>query len=341
MTHRFRHCQMWLALASLSLVSSSTIAGDTKLENMQQFPNPSGSAATFSTTGKVDLTGPFFQSLGTNGRSCATCHQASDGWTIIPAHLQQRFDATGGTDPVFRTVDGSNAPNLDVSTLDARRSAYSMLLSKGLIRIGIGIPAGARVRSRRRGRSLRVRERDRAFALSPAAAVDQSCVPEHRDVGRPRDLQGPDLQSLPRQHHDLLRDGAVRPRRPVELGDDDARARRGVERRAAPGDRRLRIDALHCAGLRQRCRRAPRGRRHRRAGLPVGSEQLLRHQRCDRRRLPDAQPVQRDRHDRVRRLEQVHRQRLRSVAQRGPSVGPARPDNLQHASRSRLSASRD
>jgi cytochrome c peroxidase len=142
MTHCFRHCQAWLALASLSLVSSSTIADDSKLENMQAFPNPSGSAATFSTTGKVDLTGPFFQSLGTNGRSCGSCHQPSDGWTITPPHLQQRFDATDGTDPVFRTVDGSNAPNLDVSTVDARRSAYSMLLSKGLIRIGIGIPTG-------------------------------------------------------------------------------------------------------------------------------------------------------------------------------------------------------
>jgi hypothetical protein len=81
--------------------------------------------------------------LGTNGRSCGSCHQPSDGWTIIPSHLQQRFDSTGGTDPVFRTVDGSNAPNLDVSTVDARRSAYSMLLSKGLIRIGIGIPTNA------------------------------------------------------------------------------------------------------------------------------------------------------------------------------------------------------
>ena len=145
MTDRFRHSQTWLALASLSLLSTSAIAGDTKLANMQKFPNPTGSAATFSTTGSVDLTGPFFQNLGTNGRSCGSCHQASDGWTITPPHLQQRFDATGGTDPVFRTVDGSNAPDLDVSTVDARRSAYSMLLTKGLIRIGIGIPTGPKV----------------------------------------------------------------------------------------------------------------------------------------------------------------------------------------------------
>jgi len=39
--------------------------------------------------------------------------------------------------------DGSNSPNADVSTVEARRSAYSMLLSKGLIRVGIAIPETA------------------------------------------------------------------------------------------------------------------------------------------------------------------------------------------------------
>jgi len=142
MIHRFRLRPIWLLLAGLSLVSIPSLAGDTALPNMLRFPNPTGFAATFSTTGKVDLTGPFFQSLGTNGRSCGSCHQPSDGWTVTPAHLQQRFDASDGTDPVFRTNDGANAPELDVSTVDARRSAYSMLLSKGLIRVGIGMPSG-------------------------------------------------------------------------------------------------------------------------------------------------------------------------------------------------------
>ncbi len=54
--------------------------------------------------------------------------------------MQERFDATGGTDPLFRTVDGSNSPNADVSTLDARRNAYSMLLRKGVIRVGLPLP---------------------------------------------------------------------------------------------------------------------------------------------------------------------------------------------------------
>jgi hypothetical protein len=113
------------------------------LPNDFPFKNPSGFAATFSTTGSIDLTGPFFQSLGANGRACVSCHAPSDAFSITPPHLQDRFDETGGTDPIFRPVDGSNAPNLDVSTVTARRKAYSMLLTKGVIRIGIGIPDSA------------------------------------------------------------------------------------------------------------------------------------------------------------------------------------------------------
>lgn len=106
--------------------------------------NQNGLAGTFNVNGdNVGLDGPFFTSFGTNGRVCATCHEPTDGWTITPAHLQVRFDLSGGTDPVFRTVDGSTSPNADVSTVSKRRTAYSMLLSKGDIRIGIGIPSNA------------------------------------------------------------------------------------------------------------------------------------------------------------------------------------------------------
>jgi hypothetical protein len=62
---------------------------------------------------------------------------------MTPLDVQARFAATGGLDPVFRTNDGSNSPTADVSTVGARRSAYSMLLGKAVIRVGIGIPAGA------------------------------------------------------------------------------------------------------------------------------------------------------------------------------------------------------
>jgi cytochrome c peroxidase len=106
--------------------------------------NPSGVLRTISTDGdRLDFSNPFFRSLGTNGRACASCHVASSAWTITPSELQQRFRATDGLDPVFRTVDGSNSPNAEVSTVKARQKAFSMLLNKGVIRIGLPIPAGA------------------------------------------------------------------------------------------------------------------------------------------------------------------------------------------------------
>jgi hypothetical protein len=111
--------------------------------NNHQYNDSSGTVSSYSTVGFIDQTGPFFQALGSNGRMCFTCHQTDQAWSITPAGVQARFDATSGTDPIFRPVDGANSPDAPVSTVDQRRAAYSMLLSKGLIRIGLPIPAGA------------------------------------------------------------------------------------------------------------------------------------------------------------------------------------------------------
>ncbi len=126
-----------------AMLTSNLIAEDEQQGPFMIFENPSGYAATFNTAGQIDESNPFFQSLGTNGRSCSTCHQASDGWTVVPSHIQQRFVATGGTDPIFRLVDGANSPNADVSSVEARIAAYSMLLTRGLIRVGMAIPDNA------------------------------------------------------------------------------------------------------------------------------------------------------------------------------------------------------
>jgi hypothetical protein len=111
--------------------------------NNKNFPNDEGIARTFNVQGFTRLDSLFSTSLGTNGRTCFTCHDPANGWSIGPDNLQARFDASGGTDPVFRTNDGSNSPNADVSTVEARRAAYSMLLTHGDIRVGRGIPEGA------------------------------------------------------------------------------------------------------------------------------------------------------------------------------------------------------
>jgi cytochrome c peroxidase len=122
-----------------------------RLPNDLPFRDPTGFVTTVSSAGYVDLTNEFFQDLGTNGRRCVSCHEPSAGWTVTPPHLRALFDASrGGELPdalglsaIFRTNDGSNSPSADVSTLSARRSAYSQLLTKGLIRVGLPVPAGA------------------------------------------------------------------------------------------------------------------------------------------------------------------------------------------------------
>src|SRR5439155_17383771 len=112
--------------------------------NGAKFPNSAGTSTTYSTTGAIVLNGAFFQSLGTNGRSCGTCHQPSDGMSVSAAHVQRRFEATAGLDPIFRTVDGSNCNHdIDVSTVAGRSTAYSLLRTRGLIRVAIQVPAYA------------------------------------------------------------------------------------------------------------------------------------------------------------------------------------------------------
>jgi cytochrome c peroxidase len=114
------------------------------IPKFQVFGDPDGAFATINVGGPTDTSAnPFFLDMGTNGRRCVTCHEPSDAFSITPPHLQQRFDATNGTDPIFRPVDGATCPTADVSTVEKRREAYSLLLSRGLIRVFLAVPADA------------------------------------------------------------------------------------------------------------------------------------------------------------------------------------------------------
>src|SRR5438067_3381123 len=75
------------------------------IPNFAGFPDPTGVLRNFADSGYIDLTGPFFQSIGTNGRSCGTCHQPSDAMSVSAAHIEARFELTQGLDPIFRTND--------------------------------------------------------------------------------------------------------------------------------------------------------------------------------------------------------------------------------------------
>ena len=107
--------------------------------------NESGRAATINVAGfpVVARTNPFFLDLGVNGRRCVTCHQASNNMTVTPASLQARFEATDGTDPIFRTNG-----RLELAArrrLHGARAARGLqhAAHEGLIRVGIAIPADA------------------------------------------------------------------------------------------------------------------------------------------------------------------------------------------------------
>ncbi|HEX4234215.1 MAG TPA: cytochrome C [Caldimonas sp.] len=145
---RFReHALAWTMLAC-GLPGLAAADGDDERRRpdraqMHSARDDSGVMVTISTNGFIDRRNPFFRELGTNERSCVSCHRPDEGWSMTPKGLRERFAQTDGTDPVFRPNDGAVSPLADVSTRRAREKAYGMLLGKGLIRIGIGIPAGA------------------------------------------------------------------------------------------------------------------------------------------------------------------------------------------------------
>ena len=92
-----------------------------RLPNMFSAENSHGRDATYSTAGFIDLNNPFFKSIGTNGRSCVSCHAPDQGWTITPQEVKKLFNKTKGLDPLFRLVDGANSPLADVTTVTKRR----------------------------------------------------------------------------------------------------------------------------------------------------------------------------------------------------------------------------
>jgi cytochrome c556 len=113
-------------------IATGTAIADIYLPNLFPFLNFTGFSATYSKTGSVDLSGPFFQNLGTNGRNCGTCHQPSDAFGLSAVNAQLRYLITGGKDPLFDQVDGSTCPTGPINNSLARNN--------GLIRIPLTVP---------------------------------------------------------------------------------------------------------------------------------------------------------------------------------------------------------
>jgi len=101
--------------------------------------DPAGLLASLSTNRfSSGSTNGFFASLGTNGRTCNTCHVETNAWTFTPRHAQKlAFD-----DPLFTPNDGSDCPPTSPSQ-GPDRQLSSEVVNYGLIRIQLGIPSTA------------------------------------------------------------------------------------------------------------------------------------------------------------------------------------------------------
>lgn len=96
------------------------------------YADESGIITTLNLKGPTDTHNhPFFTALGTNGRACVTCHQPADGMSLSARDIAARWQATGGKDPVFAAIDGSNCPSLP----QEERSSHSLLLERGTFRV--------------------------------------------------------------------------------------------------------------------------------------------------------------------------------------------------------------
>ncbi|HZQ44391.1 MAG TPA: hypothetical protein VFA99_14145 [Acidobacteriaceae bacterium] len=135
---RLRHRRvLFFFLSFVSLSAGATLLAF--IPNLMPFPDKTGAVATYIPAGAIDEQNPFFQSLGTNGRTCATCHQPDQAFSLSATGARRVYDRTHGNDPLFAAVDGANCP----TNTSGDPSAHSLLLSNGLIRVGLTPPSNA------------------------------------------------------------------------------------------------------------------------------------------------------------------------------------------------------
>jgi cytochrome c peroxidase len=108
-------------------------------------PDPTGRIGSYQPGGATTTSkNAFFTStLGTNQRTCFSCHQPQDGWTITPRTVQSIYLNSHGLDALFQPVDGSNCPDLGAAAPYFGSSfvaARSQLFNKANIRIFLPVP---------------------------------------------------------------------------------------------------------------------------------------------------------------------------------------------------------
>lgn len=125
---------IWVPLSLCALAMAVAAA---TIPNLFPFLDTTGFASTYSSAGSFDENGPFFQSLGTNGRTCASCHVVANAMGLSATQAQLVYALSHGRDPLFSAVDGAVCP----TAAPGRNLNFSLLLENGLIRIGLTMPS--------------------------------------------------------------------------------------------------------------------------------------------------------------------------------------------------------
>ena len=110
----------WFVIAVFFSLAGALSA--TVIPNLLPFFDPTGIVSTYNTNGPIREDGPFFQSLGPNGRSCGSCHQVSDAMGLGVQNIRARFALTHGQDPLFASIDGAKAWSVGVCRRDGHGS---------------------------------------------------------------------------------------------------------------------------------------------------------------------------------------------------------------------------
>ncbi|MGZ4955888.1 MAG: hypothetical protein ACXV8Q_12315 [Methylobacter sp.] len=140
------------------------------LFNLKEFPNDAGKLGAFhiSTDPNVyNNSSSFFADLGTDQRTCGTCHSLKDGGGISASSIQNKYNryndpknvdnsipgqgATNPLDPLFRPFDGSWTVALGQAARLNKKDpnyvdpciAYNNLIEHGLIKVVRDIPGSA------------------------------------------------------------------------------------------------------------------------------------------------------------------------------------------------------
>ncbi len=109
------------------------------------FQNATGTFTSYQPNGATTTSNNgFFSPLGSNGRTCLTCHQPQDGWALTPQSVVATYNLTHGNTPLFQAIDSAGCPSDPRATSTnpmAFALSHAQVLTKANFRIGVTLPA--------------------------------------------------------------------------------------------------------------------------------------------------------------------------------------------------------